>query len=66
MSAVDKEFTTMLMGIFMMENGKTTGGKEKECILVQRLNSKYVITHKVDSFITKEWVWLIEVNPFTL
>ena len=45
MSAMDKEFTTMLMGIFMMENGKTTGGKEKECILVQRLNSKYVITH---------------------
>ena len=66
MSAMDKEFTTMLMGIFMMENGKTTGGKEKECILVQQLNSKYVITHKVDSFTTKEWVGLIEVNPFTL
>ena len=55
----------MLMGIFMMENGKTTGGKEKECILVQQLNSKYVITHKADSFTTKEWVGLIEVNPFT-
>ena len=40
MSAMDREFTTMLMEIFMMENGKTTGGKEKECILVQRLNSK--------------------------
>ena len=37
---MDREFTTMLMEIFMMENGKTTGGKEKECILVQQLNSK--------------------------
>ena len=52
----------MLMGIFMMENGKTTGGKEKECILVQQPNSRYVVM-KVDSFTTKEWVWLIEVNP---
>ena len=52
----------MLMGIFMMENGKTTGGKEKECILVQQPNSRYVVM-KVDSFTTKEWVWLMEVNP---
>ena len=64
MSAVDREFTTMLMGIFMMENGKTTGGREKECILVQQPNSRYVVM-KVDSFTTKEWVWLIEVNSFT-